>query len=74
MNAYWATFAKTGKPEVAGQPAWPPYDPKVDSIMNFTNTGPVAGPDPWKARLDLAQTVSESKQRGETLPGEQGKP
>ena len=62
MNAYWVAFAKTGKPEVAGQPVWPAYDSQADSIMNFTNTGPVAGPDPWKARLDLAETVSESKQ------------
>ncbi len=64
MNAYWVAFTKTGKPEVPGQPAWPAYDPKTDSIMNFTNTGPVAGPDPWKARLDLAEAVSESKQGG----------
>jgi len=57
-------FTKTGKPEAAGQPAWPAYGPQTDSIMNFSNTGPVAGPDPWKARLDLAEAVSESKQRG----------
>ncbi len=61
MNAYWVAFAKTGKPEVLGLPAWPAYDPKADVIMNFTNTGPVAGPDPWKTRLDLAEAVSESK-------------
>ena len=73
MNAYWVAFAKTGKPEVPGQPLWPPYDPRVDSIMNFTNTGPVAGPDPWKARLDLAQAVSDSIQHAETQQ-EQGKP
>jgi para-nitrobenzyl esterase len=64
MNAYWVAFTKTGKPEVSGQPVWPAYDQRTDSIMNFTNTGPVAGPDPWKARLDLAEAVSESKQSG----------
>ena len=64
MSAYWVAFTKTGKPEVPGQPAWPAYDPQTDIIMNFTNTGPVAGPDPWKARLDLAEAVSESKQLG----------
>ena len=64
MNAYWVAFSKTGKPEVPGQPAWPAYDPQTDPIMNLTNTGPVAGPDPWRARLDLAQSVSESKQSG----------
>jgi para-nitrobenzyl esterase len=64
MNAYWVAFTKTGKPEAPGQPAWPAYDPKTDGIMNFTNSGPVGGPDPWKARLDLAQAVSEAKQGG----------
>ena len=63
MNAYWVAFTKTGKPEAPGQPAWPAYDRQTDAIMNFTNTGPVAGPDPWKARLDLAEAVSESKQQ-----------
>jgi para-nitrobenzyl esterase len=64
MNAYWVAFTKTGKPAAAGQPAWPPYDDRTDSLLNFTNTGPVAGPDPWKARLDLAEAVSESRQSG----------
>jgi para-nitrobenzyl esterase len=64
MNAYWVAFAKTGKPEAPGQPAWPVYDSRSDSILDFTNTGPVAGPDPWKARLDTAQVASESKASG----------
>jgi para-nitrobenzyl esterase len=64
MNAYWVAFTRTGKPEAPGQPAWPAYEPQTDLIMNFTNDGPVAGPDPWKARLDLAEAVSDSKQRG----------
>jgi para-nitrobenzyl esterase len=64
MNAYWVAFAKTGKPEAPDGPAWPAYDPQTDAIMDFTNTGPVAGPDPWKARLDLAEAVSESKHDG----------
>lgn len=62
MHAYWAAFTKTGKPEVAGQPAWPAYDIQSDSLMDFTNSGPVAGPDPWKSRLDLVAQFSESRQ------------
>jgi para-nitrobenzyl esterase len=61
MSAYFIAFTKTGKPEVPGQPAWPPYDAKTDAIMDFTNAGPVAGPDPWKHRLDLAEAVSVAK-------------
>jgi para-nitrobenzyl esterase len=60
-NAYWIAFAKTGTPEVQGQPKWPVYSPQNDVIMNFTPTGPVAGPDPWKERLDLAETANAHK-------------
>ena len=64
MHAYWVAFAATGKPEVAGQPAWPLYDAKGDRIMDFTNTGPVAGPDPWQARLDLAEAFNLAHEPG----------
>jgi para-nitrobenzyl esterase len=60
MNAYWAEFARTGKPAAPSAPAWPVYDQRTDPIMDFTNTGPVAGPDPWKARLNAARAASES--------------
>jgi para-nitrobenzyl esterase len=60
MHAYWVAFTKSGKPEVAGQPAWPAYDARNDVLMNFTNSGPVVGPDPWRARLDLAQSFNEA--------------
>ena len=64
MHAYWVAFAATGKPEVAGQPAWPAYDPKADTIMDFTDHGPVVVPDPWRARLDLAEAVNVSHEAG----------
>jgi para-nitrobenzyl esterase len=63
MNAYWVAFTRTGRPEAAGLPAWPAYDQKTDSLMDFTNTGPVAGPDPWRARLDRA-VASSNNARG----------
>ena len=59
MHKYWVAFAKTGKPDPAGEPAWPAYDARNDQIMDFTNKGPVAGPDPWKARMDLVAALSE---------------
>ena len=57
MHAYWVAFARTGKPEVPGLPAWPAYG-KQDMLMNFTAQGPVAQADPWKDRLDLVQRYS----------------
>ena len=69
MHAYWVAFAATGKPEVTGQPAWPVYDAKSDRIMDFTNTGPVAASDPWRARLDLAEAFNLAHESGAPLAG-----
>jgi para-nitrobenzyl esterase len=69
MHAYWVAFAATGKPEVAGQPAWPAYDAKTDTLMDFTNSGPVVGADPWQARLDLAESFNVARESA--APGRQ---
>jgi len=60
-NDYWANFAKTGNPNGPGLPQWPAYSPKTDVLMDFTATGPVAKPDPWKARLDLVEELANQK-------------
>jgi para-nitrobenzyl esterase len=60
-SAYWVAFAKTGSPNATGLPAWPAYDAASDRILDFSNDGPVAGPDPWKARLDLIEAVADGK-------------
>ena len=60
-NAYWANFAKTGNPNGAGLPKWPAYSAKTDILMDFTATGPVAKPDPWKERLDLVEKQANQK-------------
>jgi len=35
MVGYWTSFARTGKPTVAGAPAWPPFTAD-GKVMNFT--------------------------------------
>lgn len=59
--AYWAAFSKTGNPDGEGRPHWPQYDAKDDQLMNFTNAGPAAERDAWKARLDLTEAAAQSK-------------
>ncbi|WP_321477544.1 carboxylesterase family protein [uncultured Paludibaculum sp.] len=60
-NTYWVNFAKSGNPNGGGLPDWPAYKPETDMLMDFTLTGPVAKPDPWKARLDLIERLAEPK-------------
>ena len=55
MHAYWVAFAKTGKPDPRGLPAWPRYHTRTDRLMNFTGSGPIAEADPWRTRLNLAE-------------------
>jgi para-nitrobenzyl esterase len=58
-SAYWVSFGKTADPNGGARPERPQHEPGQDSVVNFTNTGVVVGPDPIKARLDLWQKVWE---------------
>jgi para-nitrobenzyl esterase len=60
-NAYWVNFAKTGNPNGQGVPEWPAYSPGADKLMDFSPTGPVAKPDPWKTRLDLVEKLAVAR-------------
>ena len=53
--AYWAAFARSGDPNGEGRPPWPAFSAAGDIVMDFAVGGPAAGPDPWKARLDLIE-------------------
>ena len=35
MQEVWAAFAKTGKPDAAGLPPWPPYTAEQRAVMAF---------------------------------------
>ena len=46
MQAYWLNFARTGDPNGPGLAAWPRYEAKTGTYLDFTDQGPVV-----KARL-----------------------
>lgn len=52
VQAYWVAFAKTGDPGSAGGPAWPKYDMKNESVMDFSSDGPVVRTHMNDARFD----------------------
>jgi para-nitrobenzyl esterase len=59
VHAYWIAFARTGRPDPPGLPAWPEYHRSSDELMSFTDDGPVPEADPWKRRLDFAEREYE---------------
>jgi para-nitrobenzyl esterase len=61
-NAYWVNFAKTGNPNGQGLPEWPSYSPATEKLMDFSNTGPAGKADPWKARLDVVETLANKQE------------
>jgi len=59
MSGYWVAFAKTGNPNGGDRPVWKAYDPAADQLLIVAPDGKAASvSDPWKARLDLAETVN----------------
>ncbi len=61
-SGYWVQFGKTGDPNGGGRPVWPRYDPALDRLLHFTNSGIIVGTDPLKPRLDLwAQMWARTK-------------
>lgn len=64
MADYWANFAHTGDPNGKGLPAWPVYRTSEDRLLDFGADGNIAAkPDPWRARLDLAERASNGPAR-----------
>ena len=55
MAGYWTTFAEKGDPNTAGRSTWPEFGSTPDTLLEFTNDGPVAKPIPFADRLDLIE-------------------
>ncbi len=56
MCAYWANFAKTGKPNGEGLPNWELYNKESQNMLDVELDGKiVAKPDPRKARFDVVE-------------------
>jgi para-nitrobenzyl esterase len=58
MMAYWVAFAKTGDPNNAGDPKWPAYDARTDTLMEFGNDGVQIRQQFHKASLDLIEQIN----------------
>ncbi|MFZ0550407.1 MAG: carboxylesterase family protein [Steroidobacteraceae bacterium] len=65
VHAYWIEFARTGRPDPRGQPAWPEYHQSSDELMSFTDDGPIPEADPWKTRLDIVEHTYIYRRRAE---------
>jgi para-nitrobenzyl esterase len=62
FSGYIANFVKTGDPNGGYLPVWPTFDPSQFKLMNFTlDDGPVFGPDPRAARIELIKQVEDAR-------------
>ena len=57
LQGYWINFARTGNPNGPGLPTWPAYTLKDDTLMAFSETGPIATERFGKGRLDLLEAA-----------------
>lgn len=57
FSRYIANFAKHANPNGEGLTDWPQMTSTGTSLMLFTQNGPMHGPDPLRARLDLVQSA-----------------
>lgn len=57
INAYWASFAKTGDPNGDERVAWPSYSPQQPHWIEFTNAGPAVHQGQALDRLDVVETA-----------------
>jgi para-nitrobenzyl esterase len=59
MHSCWVGFAKTGKPDCKGGPAWPAYTPQTDALVDFDSPSTVAT-HYRKPQLDAQQAAASA--------------
>src|SRR5690606_12654270 len=72
MSAAWAAFARTGNPNHADMPYWPPFDPERYPTMMFGETVRSRNDPNRETRLAneaLKQRASEKSGSGPAFPG-----
>jgi len=61
FSGYVANFVKASDPNGGELPAWPMFDHQKFDLMHFTlDDGPVFGPDPRAARIEMVERVAEA--------------
>jgi para-nitrobenzyl esterase len=58
VSNYWVAFARTGNPNVAGQPDWPRLTPEHDRLLEFSNTGTAVVTGFGRTRLDMLEAAA----------------
>ena len=58
MMSYWTNFARTGNPNGAGLPEWPPYDAASGSAVLHLDTTIAAKPDTHKPRYEALDRIA----------------
>lgn len=61
MADYWVAFARDGRPDAAGLPAWPRYDARTDQALLIGNAGITVGQTPQTARLNALGLLRDSQ-------------
>ena len=60
MAASWVAFARTGNPNHAGIPKWPPYDPASRAVMQF-DAPPRLANDPYPAERTFMERYQPAR-------------
>jgi para-nitrobenzyl esterase len=61
MSTYWTNFAKTGDPNGAGLPSWPPFSAATGNEVMHLSSDPQAAPEQNRARYEFLDKLNSKK-------------